>query len=697
MFRPGGRSTVASRVVSRGSDCGSNFNASLNTSFNVSFNSACDDIEAARPPSHRHAVPPVPPPPSLAATVGLRGAACACVCVLGVLALAGGGAPSRSAAAAASPSAEPRDLLKETRVLRRPAQVERLRRVYERAQGGGGGGGGGSKEEQREAAAAAEEDEELREEDDDDLGGGGGGSGGGGGGGGGAGAAVSNEAALAARRWSQQRQQEQSLRWVVRQSYPEWLGAHGAASAAAVGPAHRQSSREAASEGGGLLSEEGLALFRRWSEAYAAYSGAGGRRDLRLAVTFTNNAYIEEGLLPNLVCSLQRLGIQWYVIVATDEKAAAALARMGPEFAEHTHWDVGYWRGTASHALRLTYNSTEDYVAFIQRRTNFTKGLLETLHAQNERGRGKARSSTVEEVVVTDGDTVWMQDPLHAVAKVVEHLRAADKLRPGGGGHLKRLGCDGYAVNDVNHGAAATEKRLRTEPVGGFLVWKVNARVVRLYRRWVAMMRCLGSREQPALHAALSLMNAYVARPASWLNVHLAEKLHLRGPAAAQPVDLFLCTLPDFYFPTSLHLSMRATAAGPVSDYLSDYGLAAPREVARSLAVAHANIKYKSHDNKMTWFSQFHLNLWDHGKTACRARRGPAAPLAEPRFGREPAGKPLVGGKAQRMLYRGVAQAGRGLGWAKQEDGTWVQNMERYLEAHHSPWERWETCRVSNS
>eukprot|EP00659_Diplonema_papillatum_P021131 gene21131-32555_t len=60
-----------------------------------------------------------------------------------------------------------------------------------------------------------------------------------------------------------------------------------------------------------LFEETGGAVMRQWV------------RDNTLVVAFSNAAYLEEGLVPNLVCSFQRLNVSNWVLVVTDAAAQA--------------------------------------------------------------------------------------------------------------------------------------------------------------------------------------------------------------------------------------------------------------------------------------------------------------------------------------------------------------------------------------
>ena len=404
-------------------------------------------------------------------------------------------------------------------------------------------------------------------------------------------------------------------------------------------------------------------LVRRWA-AQSRHGGGGGVTSARIAVAFTNAAYIEEGLLPNLICSFKRLKLRWYVIIPTDVDAAKSLLSMEPEFSHHTLWEPDFWNGTSSGRLRETYNATQEYLFFIRKRTAFTAKMVTLLQKHNSQQKIRG-GFCISELYVTDGDTVWMQDPSEAIEATWRYLAAL---------HSQKFGaprCDGYVVNDANVGVG-TMQTVRVEPVGGFIVWKVNKRVAGLYARWVALMGCLGSREQPALHAALSETDALIAKPLSWPAL----------PHLAAPDQLTLCVLPAFHFPTSQHLSMRATDAGLKSPYMSQYGLKDPKDVRDTLAVAHANIKYKTDDNKVRWLKQFHLMHYDVGAKVCQKGDVP-----------RPLRAPVLGGKGAVLetLERGVAHVSRGVGWS-QEGTEWVHSMSTYLLQRKTPTSLWEKC-----
>eukprot|EP01065_Artemidia_motanka_P010324 TRINITY_DN1545_c1_g1_i1.p1 TRINITY_DN1545_c1_g1~~TRINITY_DN1545_c1_g1_i1.p1 ORF type:complete len:615 (+),score=223.18 TRINITY_DN1545_c1_g1_i1:52-1845(+) len=306
----------------------------------------------------------------------------------------------------------------------------------------------------------------------------------------------------------------------------------------------------------------------------------------RVAVAFANAEYFRKGLVQNLVCSWRRLRYTAYVLVAVDAEAAAWAQRL--EYGEHLHWDAEYWAGTSGGNLRGDYNTTATYLHFIQRRTRFVSGLLH---------------GTALDIVMTDGDTAWLRDPMEA-AEVAGAPR-----------------CDAFVVNDEHRGGKGPE---RVEPVGGFLVVRNNERTRRWYRVWTAAQACLRSREQPALHASLLLLDA-------------ALQPSVDRASNATEADLLLCVLPAPRFPTSAHLAMRPGPQGPESQYMLDYGLTDPRGLT-DVAVAHANLKWKA--NKVLWMRQFGWWLWDDDRGKCvdaphrvppdfRIAEQPPVPLAE--------------------------------------------------------------------
>eukprot|EP00755_Sulcionema_specki_P000039 Sspe_Gene.114513::Locus_100148_Transcript_1_1_Confidence_1.000_Length_873::g.114513::m.114513 len=193
-----------------------------------------------------------------------------------------------------------------------------------------------------------------------------------------------------------------------------------------------------------------------------------GDKQSPVAVTFANEAYMKQGLVPNLVCSWRRLKWEAWVVVATDEAAYEMGRARGYE--GHLHWHAPYWKGSERGQLREDYNTTTAYLHFIHRRTKFMEGLLHLLPSQN--------------FILTDGDTVWMHNPITAVQRVYP-----DSSR-----------CDAFVVNDAHRGGDGPS---RVEPVGGFLVLRNSPRLRALYRIWTATQSCLQSREQPAMHCAL--------------------------------------------------------------------------------------------------------------------------------------------------------------------------------------------------
>eukprot|EP01063_Lacrimia_lanifica_P040658 TRINITY_DN9309_c1_g1_i1.p2 TRINITY_DN9309_c1_g1~~TRINITY_DN9309_c1_g1_i1.p2 ORF type:complete len:431 (+),score=130.79 TRINITY_DN9309_c1_g1_i1:1242-2534(+) len=382
-------------------------------------------------------------------------------------------------------------------------------------------------------------------------------------------------------------------------------------------------------------------------------------RHRTLAVAFTNAAYVEEGLVTNLMCSWRRMGWTAYVVVATDAAAAAGLAEVDAE--GHVHWHAPYWAGTSAAKLRTTYNATAAYVAFIQKRTAFARALAARLPGE----------AAVDYLILTDGDTVWLRDPMAVVAAA-----AAAALGAAAGGPelaasaalLRRSRCDGYVVNDVVQMDAAER---RVEPVGGFIIWRLGDRVDGLYRLWTEVMECLGSREQPALHAALSLTDARSAP--------LAAGAAARPP----PGTLLLCLLPEYHFPASEVLTLRLGTSpdgGAVSEYLRRYGLRSPRDAAATVAVAHANLKYKQDNNKVAWLAQFRMYFYNAAAKACVDPPGPAPTL-------RPIAVPAPSPARTTPIQAGV-------GWARLGDGRWVHDMREYLTYRHSPGEKWGWCKA---
>eukprot|EP00756_Hemistasia_phaeocysticola_P011380 Hpha_TRINITY_DN15114_c4_g8::TRINITY_DN15114_c4_g8_i1::g.127094::m.127094 len=289
-------------------------------------------------------------------------------------------------------------------------------------------------------------------------------------------------------------------------------------------------------------------LFLRWSER-------GPESNHLVTLTFANAEYLRNGLVLNLLCSWARLGHTSYVVVAVDAVAATQLRDMG--YGSRLHWDPVYWAGTSGGILRGSFNTTVAYLHFIQRRTRFVSGLL---HAAPQL-----------DLVVTDGDTVWLHDPVVAA----------------GVGLTPR--CDVYSVNDEESGGPGAERQM---PVGGFLIIRNNARSRHLYKVWTATEKCLRSREQPALHGALRLMDARMA---------LAGQ-HREHSAQAGDRQVVFCMLPAQLFPTSAHLAMKPGPKGPDSQYLRDYGYRDPRALP-TVVVAHSNLKWKA--NKVLWLRQF--------------------------------------------------------------------------------------------
>ncbi|KAJ9457293.1 hypothetical protein DIPPA_10809 [Diplonema papillatum] len=293
------------------------------------------------------------------------------------------------------------------------------------------------------------------------------------------------------------------------------------------------------------------------------------RRGL-VTVVFANLAYLEQGLIQNMLCSWGRIPYPHYVLVAVDEAASAGVAKLSPG---QTHWHPPYWRGIGSGLLRPTNQKTPEYVAFIHKRTRFVEALL---------------LLTNLDVLLCDADTVFFRDPL------------ADGTVPFWDPDSDR--CDAFVVNSAHRGGKGPD---RVEPLGGFIAVRNNARSRLWYRTWTAMEACLQSKEQPAMHASLRVLDARFARAYQY-----RADLEYQVYAATQPV---LCVLHDAHYPTGFHMT---------DGYLKDY------PDTSYITLGHASIPEKT--NKQPWMAE--LGWWFLGPDGqCPAPRGGGGAVAAPR------------------------------------------------------------------
>eukprot|EP01063_Lacrimia_lanifica_P019947 TRINITY_DN27342_c0_g1_i1.p2 TRINITY_DN27342_c0_g1~~TRINITY_DN27342_c0_g1_i1.p2 ORF type:complete len:446 (+),score=104.91 TRINITY_DN27342_c0_g1_i1:75-1412(+) len=296
------------------------------------------------------------------------------------------------------------------------------------------------------------------------------------------------------------------------------------------------------------------------TEVFARNSRSG-----QVVVVFVNHEMWRQRLVQNLHCSWRRIGFQGYVFVAVDDAAHRSLVALEPD---RVHYHAPWWVGVGGHLLRATNVKTEDYVGFIHRRTRFVEALL---------------LSTELTVVVCDVDTVWTRDFL--IDGTIPFAEPAAER------------CDGFVVNSAHRGGGGPAA---VEPLGGFIVARNNHRIHMWYRVWTALEHCLQSKEQPAMHAALHVLQARFAR-----QFHLPRDLVARNLTADG--ELVLCVLHDAYFPTGFHLDGTY--------FTDDYSGGA------AIALAHASISNKS--AKEEWFAGKGLWLVD-GRGECLA--SPANP-----------------------------------------------------------------------
>jgi hypothetical protein len=194
-----------------------------------------------------------------------------------------------------------------------------------------------------------------------------------------------------------------------------------------------------------------------------------------VVVTFVNGEEANDPLFTNLLCSWRRLAVANFVIVATDDVAAAALRSMSGDLVPEgtVHHDPAAWPGASSGQLRTSVTATDAYLRFIHLRTNFVKVLM---HDQLDL-----------HLVVTDADTVWLRDPLELVTTL-----GSDK-------------CDMHIVDEANMaGRVAPFLMGQLLPQGGFIML-ANTKLTRgILREWVRAAVLLSVKEQPALRTALT-------------------------------------------------------------------------------------------------------------------------------------------------------------------------------------------------
>ena len=111
--------------------------------------------------------------------------------------------------------------------------------------------------------------------------------------------------------------------------------------------------------------------------------------DNSIAIVFANKEYVSDGYVQNVVCSMKRLQLRNWVVVAVDRKAYSILVDV---YGEHAvHFDEQFWGSQKRQSLRVDYHATPDYLHFVHLKTLFSYKLL---------------LQTSLNVAVTDGDTV---------------------------------------------------------------------------------------------------------------------------------------------------------------------------------------------------------------------------------------------------------------------------------------------------
>eukprot|EP01060_Flectonema_neradi_P004238 TRINITY_DN12767_c0_g1_i1.p1 TRINITY_DN12767_c0_g1~~TRINITY_DN12767_c0_g1_i1.p1 ORF type:complete len:424 (+),score=58.41 TRINITY_DN12767_c0_g1_i1:404-1675(+) len=291
-----------------------------------------------------------------------------------------------------------------------------------------------------------------------------------------------------------------------------------------------------------------------------------------VTVTFANKVYLDQGLLQNLLCSWKRLDFRSFVIVAVDSQAAQKMESIEPD---RLHWYSDWWNGISSGLLRPSNKKTVEYMRFIHKRTRFIEALLH---------------QTDLNILLCDADIAWVRNPLtDGTIQVSQQL------------------CDAFVVNSANRGGRGADN---VEPLGGFLLVRNNQKIKIWYRVWTAMAACLQSKEQPAMHAALRLINATFIRPFRY-NSDLSD-------AVDSEVSPNLCVLHDAYYPTGFHVS---------SVYMQDY------KNMDLVTLGHASIVNKT--GKQDWFKQYNWWLLDDDNNCVAGsgngtRRVKQAPLPPP-------------------------------------------------------------------
>ena len=268
-----------------------------------------------------------------------------------------------------------------------------------------------------------------------------------------------------------------------------------------------------------------------------------------VTVVFANNVYFEQRLIQNLLCSWRRISFHAYVVVAVDSVANTNVRTIE----DKVHWGPEWWKGVGTGLLRPTNVKTPEYVSFIHRRTRFIEFLL---------------LNTVLDIILCDADTVWTRNLLLDGTLPMQSPYDQETQR-----------CDAFVVNSAHRGGKGSDM---VEPLGGFIGVKNNNNTRMWYRAWTAMEACLQSKEQPAMHASLRVLDARFVRP------FFFEEDMTRTKKPITPTQPVLCVLHDAYFPTGFHMS---------NGYLNDY----PH--TKAIALGHASIPEKT--GKQEWLTKY--------------------------------------------------------------------------------------------
>eukprot|EP00019_Armaparvus_languidus_P007718 CAMPEP_0168589774 /NCGR_PEP_ID=MMETSP0420-20121227/6197_1 /TAXON_ID=498008 /ORGANISM="Pessonella sp." /LENGTH=328 /DNA_ID=CAMNT_0008625355 /DNA_START=300 /DNA_END=1286 /DNA_ORIENTATION=+ len=270
--------------------------------------------------------------------------------------------------------------------------------------------------------------------------------------------------------------------------------------------------------------------------------------DNSIAIVFANKEYVSDGYVQNVVCSMKRLQLRNWVVVAVDRKAYSILVDV---YGEHAvHFDEQFWGSQKRQSLRVDYHATPDYLHFVHLKTLFSYKLL---------------LQTSLNVAVTDGDTFWQRNPFEFVPLGLSTNNFND--------------CDMWFSNDLA-GMPIYNGSIRLQ--AGVVFAKNTLRTRMLYEMWVRLERHLydsdantnAAKEQPALQLALLTMNHHVAQANATL------------PHRTRSDELRVCLLPHRLFPAGKYLFRGSVA-------ISDTFLADNDNTTENIYIVHASVSRK--------------------------------------------------------------------------------------------------------